>query len=97
MKNTIRFADLPETLTPNDYAKWRGIGLNKAREKFNAKGFPRIEGMGTKLIADKRAVLMFDLGLSEIDAKYIYENVAKEIASDLIAESEDEDERETEG
>lgn len=85
----LRFADLPETITPEDYAMWRGIGHNKAREKFNAKGFPKLEGLGTKLMADKRAVLLFDLGLNNIETKRIYEQIAKEIAYDLIQESED--------
>ena len=60
-KSTKTYADLPDTITPYDYAEWRGIGENKAREIFNKKGFPRIKGTGVKKIADKRAVLIFDL------------------------------------
>ena len=47
-KSTITFKDLPETITPYDYADWRGIGENKAREIFNSKDFPRIKGTGVK-------------------------------------------------
>ena len=43
-KSTITFKDLPETITPYDYADWRGIGENKAREIFNSKGFPKLKG-----------------------------------------------------
>ena len=39
MKNkqsTIKYEDLNDTITPLDYAAWRGIGENKAREIFNS-------------------------------------------------------------
>lgn len=78
-KSTIRYEDLPDTITPYDYAEWRGCGENKAREKFNSKGFPRIKGMGVKQIADKRAVYLFELGLSEEDRKEVLKEIAKEI------------------
>lgn len=38
---TKKYEDLPETITPMDYAEWRGIGENKAREIFNRKGFSK--------------------------------------------------------
>ena len=25
---SIKFVDLPDTITPDDYAKWRGIGID---------------------------------------------------------------------
>jgi len=28
---SIKFVDLPDTITPEDYANWRGIGLDHAR------------------------------------------------------------------
>ena len=34
-KPTKTYADLNDTITPLDYAEWRGIGENKAREIFN--------------------------------------------------------------
>ena len=80
MEKKITYKELPDTITPFDYAEWRGIGENKAREKFNSKGFPKIEGMGTKLIADKRAVLLFELGLTGQDRQ----NTLKEIAREII-------------
>ena len=33
---SIKFVDLPDTITPEDYAKWRGIGLDHARNRFHA-------------------------------------------------------------
>jgi len=78
-KSTITFADLPDTITPYDYAEWRGIGENKAREIFNSKGFPRIKGTGVKQVADKRAVYLFELGLSEEDKKEVLKEMAKAI------------------
>lgn len=78
-KSTITFKDLPDTITPHDYAKWRGIGENKAREIFNSKGFPRLQGTGVKQLADKTAVRLYELGLSEEDRKTILKEIAKEM------------------
>jgi hypothetical protein len=72
-----KFEELPETITPIEYSEWRGIGENKAREIFNSKGFPKIQGMGTKLIADKRAVLLHELGLDEESKKELVKELAK--------------------
>ncbi len=78
-KSKITYGELPDTITPYDYADWRGIGENKAREIFNSKGFPRIEGTGVKQIADKRAVYLYELGLSEEDRKEILKEMARKI------------------
>lgn len=78
-KTTKSFNELPDTITPFDYADWRGIGENKAREIFNRKDFPRIKGTGVKQVADKRAVLLYDLGLKEEDKTIILKEIAKEI------------------
>lgn len=78
-KTTKSFNELPDTITPFDYANWRGIGENKAREIFNRKDFPRIKGTGVKQVADKRAVLLYDLGLKEEDKTTILKEIAKEI------------------
>lgn len=78
-KSIKTYNELPDTITPYDYADWRGIGENKAREIFNSKGFPRIKGTGVKQIADKRAVLLFDLGLSEQDKQEVLKEMAREI------------------
>ena len=64
---SIKFVDLPDTITPDDYAKWRGIGIDNARNYFHSKGFPRITSAGNRLIADKRAVLMFELNIEPKD------------------------------
>ena len=78
-KSTITFNGLPDTITPFDYAEWRGIGENKAREIFNSKGFPRIQGTGVKQLADKRAVLLYELGLKEEEMQTVLKEIAKEI------------------
>lgn len=70
---------MPDTITPFDYADWRGIGENKAREIFNRKDFPRIKGTGVKQVADKRAVLLYDLGLKEEDKVDMLKEIAKEM------------------
>ena len=79
--STKKYKDLPDTITPYDYMEWRGVGEHTAREKFNSKGFPRIEGTGVKQLADKRAVLLYELGsvLSEEDRKEIIKLIAEEI------------------
>lgn len=77
--STKTYEELPDTITPIDYGYWRGIGENKAREIFNSKGFPRIKGTGAKQVADKRAVLLFDLGLTEEDKSEVLKEMAKKI------------------
>lgn len=78
-KSTVTFESLPDTITPYDYAEWRGIGENKAREIFNSKGFPRIKGTGVKQIADKKAVLLYDMGLNEEEKQEVLKELAKSI------------------
>lgn len=78
-KSTKTFSELPETITPYDYADWRGIGENKAREIFNCKGFPRIKGTGVKQLADKRAVLLYELGLKEEEKQEVLKEIARKI------------------
>lgn len=78
-KSTKTFAELPDTITPLDYAEWRGCGESKAREIFNSKGFPRIQGVGVKQLADKRAVYLYELGLSEEDKKEVLKEIARQI------------------
>lgn len=78
-KSTKIFIDLPDTITPYDYADWRGIGENKAREIFNSKGFPRIKGTGVKQLADKRAVLLYELGLKEEEKQKVLKEIARQI------------------
>lgn len=75
-RSKTTYQDLPDTLTPLDYADWRGIGENKAREIFNRKDFPKIKGMGTKLIADKRAVFIYELGLDEEEKQKLLKEIA---------------------
>lgn len=78
-KSTRTYEDLPDTITPLDYAEWRGIGENKAREIFNSIDFPRIKGTGVKQIADKRAVYLYELGLTEEDKKEVLKEMARQI------------------
>ena len=81
----IQYKDLPDTISPEIYAEWRNIGLHKAREKFHSKGFPLIKGMGTKLIADKRAVMLFDLGLDEKQQASICNKIAEQITGEMVS------------
>lgn len=76
---TKKYEDLPETITPFDYAEWRGIGENKAREIFNRKDFPRLKGTGIKQLADKRAVILYDLGLSQEEKTEVLQEIARKI------------------
>ena len=74
--STITYEELNDTITPLDYAKWRGVGENTARNIFNRKDFPRIQGTGVKQIADKRAVYLYDLGLKEEERKEILKEMS---------------------
>lgn len=78
-KSTKTYEELPDTITPYDYADWRGVGENTARNIFNSKGFPRIQGTGVKQLADKRAVYLYELGLNEEDKKEVLKEIAREI------------------
>ena len=85
-KTLIRYEDLPDTITPIDYMKWRGCGRATADAVFHAKDFPRLRNTGTKLLADKRAVLLYEMGLS----KENIECVLKEIAKEMMMKKEEE-------
>ena len=78
-KSSKTYSELPDTITPYDYSEWRGIGESKAREIFNSKGFPRIQGTGVKQLADKRAVYLYELGLTEEEKREVLKEIAKEI------------------
>lgn len=78
-KSILNYENLPETITPYDYADWRGIGENKAREIFNSKGFSKLKGTGVKQLADKRAVLLHDLGLEGENLQIVLQEIAKQI------------------
>lgn len=77
--STKTYEELPDTITPYDYADWRGVGENTAREIFNSKGFPRIQGTGVKQLADKRAVFLYELGLTGEELQTILKEMAKAI------------------
>ena len=79
MPKIIRYEDLPDTITPIEYMLWRNCGRATADAVFHAKNFPRIQNTGTKLLADKRAVLIYELGLSEEDRKEVLKEIAREI------------------
>lgn len=76
-KSNKKYEELPDTITPLDYANWRGIGENKARDIFNKSDFPKIQGVGVKQIADKRAVFLYDLGLREEEKQEVLKEMAK--------------------
>ena len=59
---TMTFEEAPDTITPEIYAKIRGHSTQWARDKFNQKDFPTIEG--GKQIADKTAVKLYDMGIN---------------------------------
>jgi len=78
-KPSKTYSELNDTITPLDYAEWRGVGGNTARNIFNSKGFPRIQGTGVKQVADKRAVLLYELGLKEQDRQEVLKEIARAI------------------
>lgn len=78
-KSTKTYEELPDTITPYDYADWRGVGEATARNIFNSKGFPRLKGTGVKQLADKRAVYLYELGLTEEDKREVLKEMARKI------------------
>lgn len=61
---TLKWEDAPDTITPEIYAQIRGISVQSARDEFNRKDFPVLTSGGSKLIADKTAIYMYELGLN---------------------------------
>ena len=61
---TMTWGEAPDTITPEIYAKIRGISPQTARNLFNTKGFPRIEAAGSRQIAEKTAVQLYDMGIN---------------------------------
>lgn len=78
-KPTKKYEELPETISPLDYMEWRGVGRAVADATFHAKGFPRLENTGNKLLADKRAVFIYELGLKEEERQTVLKEIAKKI------------------
>lgn len=91
-KSELKFEELPDTITPLDYAKWRGIGGNNAREIFNSKGFPRLPGTGVKQLADKRAVFLYELGLRGENLQTVLNEIGKELVRQMIVRKEEKNE-----
>ena len=71
----MKFEDLPDTITPEIYSDWRGIGVVKARERFHSYCFPLIKDCGANLIADKRAVFIHEFGTDEETKKQLLEKL----------------------
>ena len=78
-KPTKTYEELPETISPLDYMEWRGVGRAIADATFHSKGFPKLENTGNKLLADKRAVLLYELGLKEEDKQTVLKEIARQI------------------
>ena len=78
-KPTKNYEDLPDTIGIEDYMEWRGVGDATARNIFNSKDFPRLKGTGVKQLADKRRVLLYELGLTEEDKKEVLKEMARKI------------------
>lgn len=78
-KPTIKYEELPEKISPKEYAAWRGIGKMQAYERFHEKGFPLIKSERKRLEADKRAVLVYELGIDEKTRKELLLEVAKQM------------------
>ena len=78
-KSKIKFEELPDTITPEVYSEWRGIGIAKARERFRSYGFPLIKDCGANLIADKRAVFIHEFVVDEETRKVILKDIADKL------------------
>lgn len=59
---SMNWEEAPDTITPETYAKIRGKSTQWARNKFNEKNFPRLDGK--LLMADKTAVRLYDMGIN---------------------------------
>ena len=89
-KTTIKYEDLPDTIGIREYMQWRGCGRATADATFHAKCFTRLRNTGTKLLADKRAVLLYEMGLSEENTNFVLKEIAREMIGVKINEKETE-------
>ena len=64
---TLNWDDAPDTITPEIYARIRGHSNEWARSRFKEKNFPRLES--GKLVADKTAVRLYDMGRRKKQSK----------------------------
>lgn len=64
---TMNWEEAPDTITPEIYAQIRGHSDEWARQRFKEKNFPRLES--GKMIADKTAVRLFDMGIDLKNSK----------------------------
>lgn len=78
-QNPIKFADLPDTIGPKEYAAWRGCGIPRANEKFHEDGFPLLKNNGKRLQADKREVYIYELNLPEEEKLKLLKSLVKEV------------------
>lgn len=78
-KSKIKFEELPDTITPELYSDWRGIGVVKARERFHSFGFPLIQNCGANLIADKRAVFIYEFGVDDETKRVLLEKIVSKM------------------
>lgn len=62
-KSSKKWNELPEIITPIDYADVVGIGEIKAREIFKKKEFPRVPGTGTKQLAYRDLAKAYSQGI----------------------------------
>ncbi len=75
----VKYEDLPDTIGVLDYMNWRGCGRSTADERFHSKDFPLIKVKGSKLMADKRAVFIAELGLSQAEKEKLLTALAEKI------------------
>lgn len=80
VKPTLTWDEAPDTITPVELAQILGVGTPNARQKFDEKGFPRIQGLGKIRKADKNAARLYIQGIN------IKENQKEAINSMLLFE-----------
>ena len=61
-KPTLTWENAPDIIGVHELKEILGVGKNYASEIFNNKGFPKIEGIGVSLRADKEAVRLYMQG-----------------------------------
>lgn len=59
VKSTMTWKDAPDIIGIEEIMKILGIGEPAARELFETKNFPKIEGIGNTRKAEKEAVKLF--------------------------------------
>ena len=67
LKPTMTWEEAPDIIDYKDLAKILGVCEDTAKDKFDERRFPKIQGLGSKRKADKKVAQLYLQGLYNKD------------------------------